>query len=127
MLADAYSAFEPVPGEHVDGELTLGENIADNAGLEIAYKAYHRSLGGRSARVIDGMTGDERFFYGFAQAYRSKTREPLLLTWIKSDPHTPDEFRVKGVVRNHPAFSSTFGVKPGDKMYLPPAERVSIW
>jgi predicted metalloendopeptidase len=127
ILVAQYSAFSPVPGYTINGELTLGENIADNAGLEIAYKAYHRSLAGKSAPVIDGMTGDERFFYAFAQSYRSKTRESLLLTWIKSDPHTPDEFRVKGVVRNHPAFYSTFGVKPGDGMYLPPEQRVSIW
>ena len=127
ILVAQYSAFSPVPGYTVNGELTLGENIADNAGLEIAYKAYHRALGGKTAPVIDGMTGDQRFFFGFAQAYRSKTRAPLLLTWIKSDPHTPDEFRVKGVVRNHPAFYAAFGVRPGDGMYLPPEQRVSIW
>jgi len=127
MLVAEYSAFSPLPGYHLNGELTLGENIADNSGLEIAYKAYLRSLGGKPAPVIDGMTGDQRFFYGFAQAYRSKTREPLLLTWIKSDPHSPDEFRVKGVARNHPAFYSTFAVQPGDGMYLPPEKRVSIW
>jgi predicted metalloendopeptidase len=126
-LVAQYSAFSPLPGYTVNGELTLGENIADNAGLEMAYKAYHRSLAGKPAPVIDGMSGDERFFYGYAQAYRSKTREALLLTWIKSDPHTPDEFRVKGAVRNHPAFYSTFGVQPGDGMYLPPEERVTIW
>jgi predicted metalloendopeptidase len=127
ILVAQYSAFSPLPGYKLNGELTLGENIADNAGLEIAYKAYRRSLGGREAPVIDGMTGDERFFYGFAQSYRSKVRDSLLLTWIKSDPHSPDEFRVTGVVRNHPAFYSTFGVKPGDRMYLAPRERVSIW
>jgi predicted metalloendopeptidase len=127
MLVAQYSAFSPLPGYHLNGELTLGENIADNSGLEIAYRAYRRSLGGKTAPVIDGMSGDERFFYGFAQAYRSKTREALLLTWIKSDPHSPDEFRVKGVARNHPAFYATFGVKAGDGMYLAPEERVSIW
>ena len=127
ILVAEYSAFSPIPGYHLNGELTLGENIADNAGLEIAYKAYHRSLGGKDAPVIDGMTGDERFFYAYAQSYRSKVRESLLLTWIKSDPHSPDEFRVTGVVRNHPAFYSTFGVKPGDRMYLPPEQRALIW
>jgi putative endopeptidase len=127
MLVAQYSAFSPVPGHHVNGELTLGENIADNSGLEIAYKAYHRSLGERPAPVIDGMTGDERFFYGYAQANRSKGRESALLAQIRSDPHSPAEFRVNGVVRNHPAFYSTFGVKPGDGMYLPPEQRVSIW
>ena len=127
ILVAQYSAFSPIPGYHLNGELTLGENIADNAGLEIAYKAYHRSLGGREAPVIDGMTGDERFFYAYAQSYRSKVRDSLLLTWIKSDPHSPDEFRVTGVVRNHPAFYSTFGVRPGDGMYLAPEARVSLW
>jgi len=127
ILVAQYSAFAPIPGYAINGELTLGENIADNAGLEIAYKAYHRSLGGKPAPVIDGMSGDERFFFGFAQSYRSKVRESQLLTWIKSDPHSPDEFRVTGVVRNHPAFYSTFGVRPGDRMYLPPEQRVSIW
>ena len=127
VLVAQYAAFSPLAGYHVNGELTLGENIADNSGLEIAYKAYHRSLGGRPAPVIDGTSGDERFFYGFAQAFRGKARDAVLLTQIKSDPHSPDEFRVNGAVRNHPAFYSTFGVKPGDAMYLPPEQRVSIW
>ena len=127
VLAGQYSAFSPFAGYHVNGELTLGENIADNAGLEIAYKAYHRSLGGKAAPVIAGMSGDERFFYGFAQAFRGKARDAVLLTQIKSDPHSPDEFRVNGTVRNHPAFYATFAVKPGDALYLPPEQRVSIW
>ena len=110
------------PATRINGELTLGENIADNSGLEIAYKAYHRSLGGKPAPVIDGTSGDERFFYGFAQAFRGKARDAALLAQIKSDPHSPDEFRVNGTVRNHPAFYSTFGVKPGDAMYLPPEQ-----
>ena len=127
VLVSQYSAFSPFPGYHVNGELTLGENIADNAGLEIAYKAYRRSLDGRAPPVIDGTTGDQRFFDGFAQAFRGKARDAVLLTQIKSDPHSPDEFRVNGTVRNHPAFYSTFAVKPGDAMYLPPEQRVSIW
>ena len=127
ILVAQYSAFSPFAGYHVNGELTLGENIADNAGLEIAYKAYHRSLAGKPAPVIDGTSGDERFFYGFAQAFRGKARDAVLLTQIKSDPHSPDEFRVNGTVRNHPAFYATFAVKPGDPMYLPPEQRVSIW
>jgi putative endopeptidase len=127
QLVAQYSAFSPFAGYHVNGELTLGENIADNSGLEIAYKAYHRSLAGKPAPVIDGTSGDERFFYGFAQAFRGKARDAVLLTQIKSDPHSPDEFRVNGTVRNHAAFYATFGVKPGDSMYLPPEKRVSIW
>ncbi len=127
ILVDAYSAFSPVPGYTINGALTLGENIADNSGLAIAYKAYHRSLGGKPALVIDGSSGDARFFYGFAQGFRGKSREASLLAQIKSDPHSPDEFRVNGTVRNHPAFYATFGVRPGDAMYLPPDQRVSIW
>ncbi len=127
-LVAQYDAFVAVlPGYHVNGELTLGENIADNAGLAIAWKAYQRSLDGRPAPVIDGMRGDERFFYGFAQAWRSKTRPDALLAQVKSDPHSPDEFRVTGAVRNLSGFYATFGVKPGDKMYLAPADRVTIW
>jgi putative endopeptidase len=126
-LVAQYSAFSPFAGYSVNGELTLGENIADNSGLEIAYKAYHRSLGGKPAPVIDDTSGDERFFYGFAQAFRGKVRDAALLSQIKSDPHSPDEFRVNGAVRNHPAFYATFGVKPGDGLYLPPERRVSIW
>ncbi|MEP7101615.1 MAG: M13 family metallopeptidase, partial [Burkholderiales bacterium] len=127
-LVAQYNAFVAVaPDYHVNGELTLGENIADNSGLAIAYKAYQRSLGGKPAPVIDGLSGDERFFFGFAQAWRSKVRPDALLAQIKSDPHSPDEFRVIGTVRNHPGFYSTFGVKPGDKMYLAPTDRVTIW
>ena len=126
-LVAQYAAFVPVPGYHLNGELTLGENIADNSGLAMAYRAYRRSLGGRPAPVIDGLTGDQRFFMGYAQAWRGKIREAALLSQIKSDPHSPEESRVNGTVRNQDAFYPAFDVKPGDKMYLPPAERVSIW
>jgi predicted metalloendopeptidase len=128
LLVKQYSAFVAVPpAYHVNGELTLGENIADNVGLVMAYRAWQRSLNGKASKVIDGLSGDQRFFYGFAQTWRGKTRDAALLAQIKSDPHAPDEFRVIGAVRNHPAFYPTFGVKPGDKMYLAPADRVSIW
>lgn len=127
-LVAQYNAFVAVPPNyHVNGELTLGENIADNSGLAIAWKAWQRSLGGKPAPVIDGLTGEQRFFYGFAQAWSGKTRDAALLAQIKSDPHSPDEFRVLGVLRNQPGFYSTFGVMPGDKMHLAPAARVSIW
>ena len=126
-LVAQYSAFVPVPGYTLNGELTLGENIADNSGLVIAFKAYRASLGGKPAPVIDGLSGDERFFFGFAQLRRGKARDEALLRQIKSDPHSPNEFRVNGVVRNHPGFYLTFDLKPGDKLYLPPQERVSIW
>ena len=127
-LVKQYSAFVAVPpAYHVNGALTLGENIADNAGLVMAYKAWQRSLGGKPSAVIDGLTGEQRFFYGFAQTWRGKARDAALLAQIKSDPHAPDEFRVLGSLRNHPAYYTTFGVKPGDKMYLAPADRVSLW
>jgi len=127
-LVKQYSAFVAVPpAYHVNGELTLGENIADNAGLVMAYKAWQRSLGGKPSPVIDGLSGDQRFFYGFAQTWRGKARDAALLAQIKSDPHSPDEFRVIGVLRNHPAFYTAYKVKPGDKMYLAPTDRVSLW
>jgi putative endopeptidase len=127
-LVKQYSAFVAVPPNyHVNGELTLGENIADNAGVVMAYKAWQRSLGGKPSPVIDGLTGDQRFFYAFAQTSRSKTRPAALLAQIKSDPHAPDDARVIGPLRNHPAFYTAFGVKPGDKMYLAPVDRVSLW
>ena len=127
-LVAQYDAFVAVPPDyHVNGELTLGENIADNSGLAIAWKAYQRSLGGKPAPVIAGMTGGERFYYGYAQAWRGKTRPDALLARIKSDPHSPDEFRVRGAVRNQPGFYESFGVKEGDGMYLAPKDRVTIW
>ena len=93
----------------------------------MAYKAWQRSLGGKPSPVIDGLTGDQRFFYAFAQNGRGKTRPAALLAQIKSDPHAPDDSRVIGPLRNHPAFYTAFGVKPGDRMYLAPADRVSLW
>ena len=126
-LVKQYSSFSPVPGYNVNGELTLGENIADNSGLSIAYKAYQLSLGGKPAPVIDGLTGDQRFFMGFAQVWRGKIREQEAIIRIKTDPHSPGEFRANGTLRNMTPFYKAFDVKEGDKMYLPPAERVSIW
>ncbi len=126
-LVAEYDAFEPVPGYHVNGALTLGENIADNSGIAIAYRAYHLSLGGKPAPVIDGTTGDQRFYIGFATVWRNKTREPALIRQLKSDPHSPGEYRTNGVLRNQAPFYEAFDVKPGDGMYLPPAQRVTIW
>ena len=127
MLVKQYSLFSPVPGYHVNGELTLGENIADNSGLSIAYKAYKLSLGGKEAPAIDGLTGDQRFFMGFAQVWRGKQREQEMIVRVKTDPHSPNEFRANGTLRNQDGFYSTFDVKEGDKMYLPPQQRVKIW
>jgi len=126
-LVKQYSSFSPVPGYNVNGELTLGENIADNSGISIAYKAYQLSLGGKPAPVINGMTGDQRFFMGFAQVWRGKMREKEAIVRIKTDPHSPGEFRANGSLQNMTPFYKAFDVKEGDKMYLPPSERVSIW
>ena len=116
-----------IDGERINGEFTSGENIGDLAGLSIAYKAYRRSLRGEPAPVIDGLTGDQRFFMGWAQVWRRLYTEEELKRRLVSDPHSPSKARVNVVVRNLPAFYSAFEVEPGDAMYLPPEERVSIW
>lgn len=121
-----YGAYEPLPGRKVNGELTLGENIADLAGLTVAYDAYKISLGGKQAPVIDGFSGDQRFFLGWGQVWRSKYREPLLQQLLVTDPHTPGNWRPY-VVRNLDAWYSAFDVKPGQKFYLAPNERVKVW
>jgi putative endopeptidase len=128
-LIEQYGAFEPaqLPGQKVNGALTVGENIGDLGGLAIAYKAYRRSLKGREAPVIDGLTGDQRFFIGWAQAWRSKFRDAELSRRLATDPHSPAEFRCNGVLRNLPEFYAAFGVKEGDKLYLSPDQRVRIW
>jgi predicted metalloendopeptidase len=126
-LAAQYSAYEPLPGEHINGELTLGENIADLSGLTVAHRAYQLSLGGRPAAVMDGFTGEQRFFLGWAQVWRGKTRDQELRVELLSDPHSPDKFRADGVVTNLPEYYAAFGVKPGDKLFRPPGDRVKIW
>jgi putative endopeptidase len=126
-LIAQYDAFEPVPGYHVNGALTLGENIADNSGIAIAYKAYQISLHGKPSPVIDGKTGEQRFYIGFATIYRVKIREAQAIRQVKSDTHSPGEFRANGTLRNQEPFYQAFGVKPGDGMYLPPEQRVTIW
>lgn len=127
VLVKQYSAFSPIPGYHVNGELTLGENIADNSGLAIAYKAYKLSLNGKPAPVIGGLTGDQRFFMGFAQVWRGKMREASTIVQLKTDPHSPAEIRANGTLRNMAGFYDAYKLKEGDKMYLTPADRVSIW
>ena len=126
-LAAQYDQFEPFPGFKVNGRFTLGENIGDLAGVTIAYAAYHLSLGGKEAPVIDGLTGDQRFFMGWAQVWRRKHRDDDLKNRLLIDPHSPAEYRVNGTVRNVPGFFSAFKVKEGDKIYLPPECRVKIW
>jgi putative endopeptidase len=126
-LGGQYSVFEPVPGAHVNGDLTMGENIADLGGLTLALDAYHRSLKGKPAPVIDGMSGDQRVFFGWAQAWRGKFRDAFVRKQVVSDPHSPRQYRVNGVVRNIDAWYASFGVKPGDKLYVAPEDRVHIW
>ena len=126
-LVQQFNAFEPLPGEHVNGQLTLGENIADLGGLTVAYRAYQLSLGGSPAPVIGGFTGEQRFFLSYAQAWRDASRDQALSSQIKNDPHSPAEYRVNGVVRNMPEFYKAFQVKAGDKLYQSEDDRVSIW
>ena len=105
----------------------MGENIADLGGLLTALDAYHACLHGKPAPVIDGLTGDQRFFLGFAQIWRGKERDDALRQQLVSDPHSPQKARINGVVANVDAWYRAFDVKPGEKMYLPPAQRVRIW
>jgi putative endopeptidase len=125
-LVAQYNAYEPLPGLHINGEQTLGENIADTAGLTAAYEAYHASLGGKSAPVIDGLTGDQRFFLAFAQSWREKTREQALRQQIATDGHSPGQFRAE-TVRNLDAWYPAFSVQAGQKLYLAPEKRVHVW
>ena len=126
-LAAQYDQFEPVPGYFVDGNFTLGENIGDVGGLSLAYRAYKLSLGGEEAPVIDGLTGDQRFFLSWAQVWQRKYREDALIQRLTSDPHSPSEFRVNGVVRNFDEWYEAFDVRPEDALYLAPEDRVRIW
>jgi putative endopeptidase len=121
-----YGAYEPLPGSKVNGELTLGENMADLAGVNIAYDAYKLSLGGKPAKVIAGYTGDQRFFLGFGQIWRTKYRDAALQQRLTTDPHTPGNYRAY-VVRNLDAWYNAFPSKPGEKFYLPQSERIRIW
>jgi putative endopeptidase len=125
-LVDEYDRYEPLPGFHVKGALTLGENSADLAGLNSAYDAYHNSLGGREAPVIGGMTGDQRFYLGWAQVWRRNYREANLRQRLLTDPHAPSNARAN-IVRNMDPWYQAFGVQPGQKLYLSPADRVRIW
>ena len=125
-LVAQYDAYEALPGLHLSGKQTLGENIADVAGLQAAYTAYHKSLGGKQAPVIDGLSGDERFFLAFAQAWRAKQRDAALRAQVIGDGHAPARWRAL-TVRNIDAWYQTFKVPEGAKLYLKPEERVKIW
>ncbi|MBD8873213.1 M13 family metallopeptidase [Rhodanobacter sp. DHB23] len=126
QLARQFDQYEALPGLHVSGEQTLGEDIADVSGLTIAYLAYHKSLGGKPAPVIDGLSGDQRFFLAFGQAWRSKIRDAAQRQRLAIDVHAPAEFRAL-TVRNLDAWYSAFNVQPGQKLYLAPDQRVKIW
>ena len=126
-LSRQYSSFEPFPGVHVDGDLTMDENIADLGGALVALDAYHHSLAGRSAPVLDGLTGDQRFFLGYAQVFRAKKTEDTTRQQLVSDAHAPEQYRVNGVVRNIDAWYQAFNVQAGDKLYLSNEDRVRIW
>jgi len=125
-LGKQYDSYEPLPGLKVNGAFTMGENIADNAGIAISLKAYHISLGGRRAPVLDGFTGDQRFFLSYGQIWRSKYRDGALRAQVLSNEHSPAEFRGIGTTRNQDAWYAAFGVKSG-KYYLPPDQRVRLW
>jgi putative endopeptidase len=126
-LVDQYSAFKPFDDLSVNGEFTLGENIGDLGGISIGLLAYKMSLNGKEAPVIDGLTGEQRVFLGFAQVWRGKIRDEELRRRIATDPHSPAVYRTNGPVRNVPEFYTAFDVKEGDALYLPPEERVKIW
>jgi putative endopeptidase len=126
-LGGQYDAYEGLPGLHLNGKLTMGENIGDLSGLTIALKAYQLSLDGRTPPVMDGYTGVQRFFLAFGQVWRSKYREPAMRQQILSNPHSPPEFRVIGPTRNIDEWYDAFRVKPGDREYLPPDQRVHLW
>ena len=125
-LVAQYSAYEALPGLKVNGELTLGENLADTAGLVVAYDAYHASLGGVAAATIDGTSGDQRFFLGYAQNWRTLWREEILRQLITTNPHAPDAIRVR-TVRNFDPWYAAFGVVASDRLYLAPQARVRLW
>ncbi|HEX3653255.1 MAG TPA: M13 family metallopeptidase [Rhizomicrobium sp.] len=126
-LGAQFDSYEPLPGLHVNGKLTMGENIGDLSGITIALKAYRISLGGKPAPVLDGFTGAERFFLSYGQIWRSKYREAAIRQQVLSNPHSPAPFRVIGATRNVDDWYTAFDVKPGDKYYLPPDQRVRLW
>ena len=126
-LAAQYEQFEPLPGLNLNGRLTLGENIGDNGGLQVAYHAYTISRGGADAPVLDGVTGDQRFFLGWAQVWRTLMRDEAMRNQVLNGPHSPGIYRCNGTVRNMDAWYAAFDVQPGDDLYLPPEERVTVW
>jgi predicted metalloendopeptidase len=127
MLSAQFAAYQPVKGLNVNGELTLPENIGDLVGVSVAYQAYKLSLNGQRSPVIDGFTGEQRFFFGWAQVWRSKMREEYTRQYLMTSVHAPPRYRANGPVSNLDGFYEAFGVRPGDRLFRPPAERVRIW
>jgi len=126
-LGAQYSSYEAAPGIFINGDLTMGENIGDMSGLEVAYEAYKKSLGGKPSPVIDGLTGDQRFFLSFAQAWRGNQRDDAIKTQVASDPHSPRRYRIIGPLRNLDAWYNAFNIGPDSKFYIAPDKRVRIW
>ncbi|MBV8976193.1 MAG: M13 family metallopeptidase [Alphaproteobacteria bacterium] len=126
-LGKQYDSYEPLPGLHINGAFTMGENVADNAGIAIALKAYHISLAGHAAPVLDGFTGDQRYYLSYGQIWRAKIRDGAMRQQVLSNEHSPAEFRAIGATRNQDEWYAAFGVKPGDKYYLAPDQRVHLW
>jgi predicted metalloendopeptidase len=126
QLVRQFDAYQPFPDAHVNGKLTLGENIADVAGLAAALDAFHLSLGGQPAPMVDGLNGDQQFFLSFGQSWRTKMRDAALRQRLMGDGHAPAEYRAD-TVRNLDAWYTAFGVKPAQKLYLEPKDRVRIW
>jgi putative endopeptidase len=126
-LGRQFDTYEPFPGVHVKGDLTMGENIADLGGALVALDAYHNSLGNGPAPVLYGLSGDQRFFLGYAQSWRHKSTDDSIRQQIVSNPHAPVKYRVNGMVRNMDAWYEAFNVKPGDRLFLVAESRVRIW
>ena len=126
-LVEQYSGYEPLPGRRVKGDFTLGENIADLSGLAVAYKAYQIAKGGREPEPVAGWTGNQLFFVGWSRVWQRKYREAELVRRLLTDPHSPSQYRANGPVMNLDAFHDAFGVKEGDTLWKPPAERIRIW
>jgi len=126
-LADQYSEYEPLPGIRINGRLTLGENIGDLGGLEAAHSAWRLSLAGQDAPELEQLSGEQRFFLGWAQVWRALYRDQALRNQTLSDPHSPSMYRVNGVVRNMDEWYQAFGIEPGERLYLAPEQRIRIW
>lgn len=126
-LSAQFSQMEPLPDLHINGDLTLGENIADLAGLSVALEAYHASLDGKPAPVLDGLTGDQRFFLSWAQSWRERMRTERLRNLLLTDVHSPGSARIVGPIRNIDGWYAAWDVRPTARLYIPPEQRVRVW